>query len=254
MSERVLGPLSGRVAAITGASSGIGEATALALAGAGAAVALAARRADRMEALADRIRTAGGTALVLPTDVSVEQQSRAFIASTVEQLGGLDVLVNNAGMMRLGMVTESDTDEWRQMIDVNLYGVLYCSHAALPILTAQGSGHIVNVSSIGGRRTSAGRSIYALTKHGVNGFSESLRQEAARSNVRVTVIMPGFVETEINGPEPNEFHAAAAKAGKETIGKGLESADVANAILYAVSQPAHVVINEILMRPIGQQN
>ncbi len=173
--------LSGRVVAVTGASSGIGEAIALACARAGAAVGLAARRADRIELLRQRIVEDGGRAIAVPTDVSEEIQARAFVERTHAELGRLDVLVNNAGVMLLGPIENAPTEEWRRMIDANVYGVLYCTHAALPLMHAQGSGHIVNVSSVAGRVARLGSGVYHLTKFGVGAFSESLRQVACRS-------------------------------------------------------------------------
>jgi NADP-dependent 3-hydroxy acid dehydrogenase YdfG len=245
-------PLSGRVAIVTGASSGIGAATARALARGGAAVALAARRTERIEAIAEEIRSAGGHAIAVTTDVADERQAEELVDRTVGELGQLDILVNNAGVMRLGMVDGGDTDEWREMVDVNLFGVLYCTRPALRILAAQGHGDIVNISSIGGRRTSAGRSLYALTKFGLNGFSESLRQEAHKSGVRVTLVMPGFVDTEINDASTDPFHKQAAQRAREGM-TPLSSDDVAVVVLFAVSQPPHVVIGEIMIRPIGQE-
>jgi NADP-dependent 3-hydroxy acid dehydrogenase YdfG len=245
-------PLAGRVAIVTGASSGIGEAVARTFARNGASVALAARRTERIDAIATDIRAAGGSAIAVTTDVTDERQAAELVERTTSEFGQLDILVNNAGVMRLGMVEGANTDEWREMVDVNLFGVLYCTRPALPLLTAQGHGDIVNVSSIGGRRTAAGRSLYALTKFGLNGFSESLRQEAHKSGVRVTLLMPGFVDTEINDASTDPFHKDAAQRVRERMAP-LSSDDVANAVLFAVSQPAHVVIGEIMMRPIDQE-
>jgi clavulanate-9-aldehyde reducatase len=245
--------LSGQVVAVTGASSGIGEATALAAAGAGASVALAARRADRIEELAQRINDAGGRAIAVPTDVSQEDQARAFVARTTEELGRLDVLVNNAGLMLLGPVPGADTDEWRRMIDVNVYGVLYTTHAALPILLENDGparGHIVNISSVAGRRASAGSGVYNLTKFGVNAFSEALRQEVTDQGVRVTIIEPGAVATELRDHNRPEIQKEMDErfAGVEE----LQSEDIANAIIYAIGQPHYVSINEVLVRPTKQ--
>src|SRR3954452_9628091 len=170
-------PLEGRIAAVTGASSGIGQATALALAGAGASVALAARRQDRLEELAERITAEGGSALPIACDVSDEDQARTFIERAHQELGGLSILVNNAGVMLLGPVEGADTSEWRRMIDGNLLGLLYCTHAALPLLRERGGGTIVNVSSVAGRHANPGSAVYNLTKFGVHAFSEALRQE-----------------------------------------------------------------------------
>jgi clavulanate-9-aldehyde reducatase len=245
--------LEGQVAAITGASSGIGEATALALAGAGAAVSLAARRQDRIEALAAKIADQGGRAEVIATDVSREDQARAFIEGTRERLGRLDILVNNAGVMLLGPVIGADTDEWRQMVEVNMLGLLYCTHSVLPIMGEQGSGHIVNVSSVAGRQASFGSAVYNLTKFGVNGFSEALRQEVAPANVRVTIIEPGFVATELQGHNTHPMVVDAIERMREEIGELLEPEDIADAILYAVAAPRRVSINEVLVRPSGQR-
>lgn len=245
--------LDGKTAAITGASSGIGEATALALASAGASVALAARRADRIEALAQRIEDDGGRALALPTDVSVEDEARAFIAHAYEHLGRLDILVNNAGVMLLGPVEGADTGQWREMIDANLYGVLYCTHAALPVMREQGGGDIVNVSSVAGRFANAGSAVYNLTKFGVGAFSEALRQEALHANVRVTVVEPGFVATELQGHNTDAAVRDRLEQFRGQIGDVLEPEDIADAIRYAVSRPPRVGVNELLIRPVGQQ-
>src|SRR5271154_2919518 len=227
--------LSSQVVAVTGASSGIGEATALACARAGAAVALAARRTDRIEALAQRIIADGGTAIAVPTDVGEESDAQAFVARAHAELGRLDVLVNNAGVMLLGPIENAPTDEWRRMIHANVFGVLYCSHAALPLMREQGGGHIVNVSSVAGRFARAGSGGYNLTKFGVGAFSESLRQEGVELGVRVTLIEPGAVATELAGHNRPEIREQIAKRfGGFPI---LTAEDIANAILYAISQP-----------------
>ena len=191
--------LSGRVVAVTGASSGIGEATALACAEAGAAVSLAARRTERIEALAERIAADGGRAVAIETDVADEAQARRFVERTRDQLGRLDALINNAGVMLLGPIEDAPTEEWRRMVDVNLMGVLYCTHAALPVMREQGGGHIVNVSSVAGRVARAGAGVYNLTKFGIGAFSEALRQEAVPHGIRVTLVEPGAVTTELQG-------------------------------------------------------
>jgi clavulanate-9-aldehyde reductase len=242
--------LSDQAIAITGASSGIGEATALACASAGASVALCARRTDRIEALAERINGDGGTAVAISADVGEEDQARAFVEQAHERLGRLDVLVNNAGVMLLGPIAGAPTDEWRQMIHVNLFGVLYCTHAALPIMLEQASGHIVNVSSVAGRVARAGSGVYNLTKWGVGAFSEALRQETAEAGLRVTLIEPGAVATELvshNRPEIQDVMSKAF-AGVEP----LQSEDIANAVLYAIGQPPNVAVNEVLVRPAKQ--
>jgi clavulanate-9-aldehyde reductase len=242
--------LSGQVVAITGASSGIGEATALACARAGAAVALAARRVDRIEALAQRIAEEGGRAIAVPTDVGEEAQAWAFVERAFTELGRLDVLVNNAGVMLLGPIENADTEEWRRMVHANVFGVLYCTHAALPAMREQGSGHIVNVSSVAGRVARAGSGVYNLTKFGVGAFSESLRQEAVGLGVRVTLIEPGAVGTELAGHNRPEVLEQMAKRFEGVT--PLAAEDIAAAILYAIGQPANVSVNEVLIRPSGQ--
>jgi NADP-dependent 3-hydroxy acid dehydrogenase YdfG len=242
--------LSNQVVAVTGASSGIGEATALACAKAGAAVALAARRGERIEALAERISSEGGRAIAVPTDVGDEAQARAFVARAHDELGRLDVLVNNAGVMLLGPIEHAETEEWRRMIDANVFGVLYCTHAALPLMKAQGSGHILNVSSVAGRFARAGSGVYNLTKFGVGAFSESLRQEAVPMGVRVTLIEPGAVATELPGHNRPEIQQMIAGVLADV--SPLESEDIANAILFAIGAPPNVAVNEVLIRPSGQ--
>src|SRR3954447_968425 len=245
--------LEGKVVAITGASSGIGEATALMYAEQGAAVALAARRGDRIEALASRIEEEGGRAIALPTDVGDERQARAFVEHAYEHLGRLDVLVNNAGVMLLGPIEGADTEQWRRMVHVNLLGVLYCTHAALPVMRAQGGGHIVNVSSVAGRRAAMGAAVYNMTKFGLNGFSEALRQEALHLGVRVTVVEPGFVETELQDHNAgNEIVMQAIAKARERIGQVLRASDIADAIVHATDQPEHVNISEVLVVPTRQ--
>lgn len=245
--------LEGRKAAVTGASSGIGEATAAALAAQGAEVALGARRKDRLDQVAERITSDGGSAHAFEVDVGDEGSARAFIEAAAEQMGGLDILVNNAGLMLLGPIGGADTDEWRQMVDVNLLGLLYCTHAALPLMGEGGGGHIVNLSSVAGRMASLGSGVYNLTKWGVNGFSESLRQEAMHAGIRVTVIEPGFVETELQGHNENPAVQEAIEKMRDQTGEVLEANDIAAAIVNAVSQPQRVSINEVLIRPTGQQ-
>src|SRR3954464_5911825 len=217
--------LSGQAVAITGASSGIGEATALACARAGASVALGARRADRIEALAERITGDGGTAVAIPAAVGEEDQARAFVEQAAERLGRLDVLVNNAGVMLLGPIAGADTEDWRRMVHANVFGVLYCTHAALPRMLEQGSGHIVNVSSVAGRFARAGSGVYNLTKWGVGAFSESLRQEVAPAGLRVTVVEPGAVATELVGHNREEVIAVMRQAFADV--EPLRSEDIA---------------------------
>jgi NADP-dependent 3-hydroxy acid dehydrogenase YdfG len=248
------GSLQGKVAAITGASSGIGEATALALAEQGCAVALAARRTERIDDLAERILAAGGKARSFETDVTDEQQANAFVAGAHEHLGGLDILVNNAGVMLLGPVAGADTSEWRRMLEVNGLGLLYCTHAALPLMGAAGSGHIVNVSSVAGRTAGMGAGVYNFTKWGVVGFTEALRQECSHANVRVTAIEPGFTDTELHGHNKHPMVVERMERMREKYGELLEASDIADAIAWAVTRPNRVNVNEILIRPTGQTN
>ncbi|HYF27233.1 MAG TPA: SDR family NAD(P)-dependent oxidoreductase [Baekduia sp.] len=243
--------LAGKVVAITGASSGIGEATAISCVEAGGRVALGARRADRLEALARRL---GDAAVAIEADVADEASARAFVRGAHDHFGRLDALVNNAGVMLLGPVLGADVGEWRRMVDVNCLGLLYCTHEALPLMQAAGSGHIVNVSSVAGRQANLGSAVYNLTKWGVNGFSEALRQEALHLGVRVTIIEPGMVETELlDHNEHKPYVMDAASRMKDQMGQALTSDDIARAILYALAQPEHVSINEVLVRPSRQQ-
>jgi len=243
------GPLDGRVAVVTGASSGIGEATARALSDAGAAVALAARRTDRLEALAESL---DGPTFVRAVDVSDEEQATGFVRDAAEELGGLHILVNNAGLMLLGPVSDQTPEEWRQMVGVNLLGLLYCTHAALPLIAENGGGDIVNVSSVAGRRADAGAAVYNMTKFGVHAFSEALRQEALHVNVRVTTVAPGFVETELQGHNTNPVVRRATERSREQIGEVLKAEDIAEEIVHAVTRPPHVCVNEVVVRPTGQ--
>ena len=242
-------PLAGRVAAVTGASSGIGAATATALSRAGATVALAARRRDRLDALAEQLE--GGVS-VHEVDVSDEQQARSFIEQAHAEHGALHVLVNNAGLMLLGPVITADPAGWRQMLDVNLWGLLVCTHAALPLIAESGGGDIVNISSVAGRRADAGAAVYNMTKFGVHAFSEALRQEALHAGVRVTVVAPGFVETELQGHNTEPVVVKAMAKAREQIGEVLKPEDIADSILYAVTRPAYVCLNEVVVRPTRQ--
>lgn len=245
------GSLEGKVVLITGASSGIGESTALALAAQGAQVAIAARREERLTDLACRISDSGGRALPIVADVTDEAQAREMVRRAHSELGRLDILVNNAGVMYLGPVDGADTEEWRRMLSINVLGLLYATHAALPIMKQQGEGHIVNISSVAGRIARAGSAVYNLTKWGVGAFSEALRQEVHKEKIRVTVIEPGAVATEllehITHPEAKRRQLEFAQGMTQ-----LESEDIAAAIVYAVTQPPRVNVNEILIRPTEQ--
>lgn len=247
--------LNGTVALVTGASSGIGSAAAVALAHRGAAVALAARRKDRLETLAGEIRDQGGTALVLETDVTHERQAQEAVERTVSELGRLDILINNAGVMLLGPATEAPLPEWKQMVELNLLGLLYCAHSALPhLISAATEGprqvaDMVNISSVAGRVARSGNGVYSLTKHGVGAFSESLRQEVAKRHVRISLVEPGATATELAGHNRPEV----LEAMRGQFGARMEAADIADAITYIVTRPRHVAVNEMLIRPTEQE-
>jgi NADP-dependent 3-hydroxy acid dehydrogenase YdfG len=249
-------PLTGTTALVTGASGGIGAATALALAAQGAAVALLARRKDRLDEVAGRIRAAGGTALAIEADVTDQAQVAAAVEQTVRTYGGLDTLVNNAGIMLLGPVESAPVAEWDRMVDLNVRGLLHATHAALPHLLAaaggaRGTADIVNVSSLAGRVPIAGSAVYSLTKHGVGAFTEALRQEVTGRHVRVSLIEPGPVATELfTHIRPEILEASRDAFADATL---LQAEDVADAIAYAVSRPARVVLSELLIRPDGSQ-
>jgi NADP-dependent 3-hydroxy acid dehydrogenase YdfG len=246
--------LKGTVALVTGASSGIGAATASALAAQGAAVALAARRKDRLDALAADIRDQGGTALVLECDITDQAQAAGAVERTAAELGRLDTLVNNAGVMLLGPVAGAPLTEWRRMVDLNVLGLLYCAHAALPHLlrAAQDAprqvADMVNISSVAGRAARNGNGVYSLTKFGIGSFSESLRQELAERYVRVSLVEPGATATELashNRPEILE-------SIRSQFGQRIQAEDIADAIGYIVTRPRHVAVNEMLIRPTEQ--
>lgn len=251
-------PLEGTVALITGASSGIGEATARSLAAQGAKVALAARRLERMERLAAEIGGHGHTALAIEADLAEQAQAIAAVDRTVDELGRLDIVVNNAGVMLLGPIENAPTEEWDRMIDLNLKGLIHTTHAALPHLlaaaedSARGCADIVNISSVAGRVARAGSGVYNLTKHGVGAFSESFRQEFADRKVRTIVIEPGAVETELTDHLRDGVKEQVR--GRFSDMEILQAEDVADAIAYAVTRRWHVSLNEILIRPTEQRN
>ena len=243
------------VALVTGASSGIGAATAEALAAQGAAVALAARRRDRLDTLAAGIRGQGGTALVLESDITNEQQATDAVERTVAELGRLDTLINNAGVMLLGPAVGAPLSEWQRMVDLNVLGLLYCAHAALPhLLRAAEDGprrvaDMVNISSVAGRAPRNGNGVYSLTKFGVGAFSESLRQEMTKRYVRVSLVEPGATATELathNRPE-------VLDSIRNQFGQTMRAEDIADAIIYIVTRPRHVAVNEVLIRPTEQE-
>ena len=242
-------PLAGRVAAVTGASSGIGAATATALSRAGATVALGARRADRLEQLAGSLE---GPSSIHEVDLGDQAQARAFVEAAHAGHGALHILVNNAGLMLLGPVEGADTADWKRMLDVNLWGLLICTHAALPLIAQSGGGDVVNVSSVAGRRATAGAAVYNMTKFGVHAFSEALRQEALHAGVRVTVVAPGFVDTELQAHNTDPVVLRSMERAREEIGEVLSPEDIADAIAYAVTRASHVCLNEVVVRPTTQ--
>ncbi len=246
--------LDGTVALVTGASSGIGEATAVALSEQGARVAIAARRMDRLRELAGRI---GDGALVIEADVGAHEQAEQAVQRTVDELGRLDILINNAGVMLLGPIEDAPLDEWARMLDVNVRGVLHCAHAALPHLlkaaedSPRGVADMVNISSVAGRVARLGSGVYNMTKHGLGAFSESLRQEVTQRHVRVSLVEPGAVETELPGHNRPEIQETI----HGTFGhiERLQAPDIAEAITYIVTRPRRVAVNELLIRPTEQQ-
>jgi NADP-dependent 3-hydroxy acid dehydrogenase YdfG len=248
--------LSGTVALVTGASSGIGEATAVALAERGATVALVARRRDKLEALAERIG-GGGKTLVIEADVSDQAQAQAAVETAVGELGRLDTLVNNAGVMLLGPIVGAPLEEWQRMVTLNVLGLLYCTHAALPHLLAAAEGDprsvadVVNVSSTAGRVARLNSGVYNATKFGVVAFSESLRQEVTARHVRVSIIEPGATATELaSHNRPVVLEEMAKNFGGIEL---MASEDIADAIAYVVTRPRHVAVNEMLIRPTEQE-
>jgi len=248
--------LEGTVALVTGASSGIGEATAIHLAQHGAIVAVAARRKDRLDALVTRIEAAGGKARAIEADVTQREQAQRAVDETVAAFGRLDTLVNNAGVMLLGTIVGADPDEWDRMLSLNVDGLLYCTHAALPHLLKAAESEprrvadIVNVSSVAGRMVRVGSGVYNATKFAVGAFSESLRQEVTKRFVRISLVEPGAVSTELashNKPEVQEMM-------KQRFGnmERLVADDIADAIAYVVTRARHIAINEMLVRPTEQ--
>jgi NADP-dependent 3-hydroxy acid dehydrogenase YdfG len=249
--------LQGTVSLVTGASSGIGEATAAALAGEGSAVAVVARRRDRLDALAERIRGSGGIAEVIDADVTDREAAAGAVAAAVSALGRLDVVVNNAGAMLLGPVVDAPLEEWELMVQLNLTALLYVSHATTPHLlaaAAQGPRRVadmVNISSVAGRVARSGSAVYNATKWGVNAFSEALRQEVTGRHLRVGLIEPGAVDTELSSHNRPEIQDTIRQrfAGIERM----QATDIARAVIYMVTQPRHAAVNEILIRPTEQE-
>ena len=240
-----------KVAIITGASSGIGYATALALSKAGAKVAIGARRVDRLEELAKKISADGGEVFYQKLDVTQRSECENFAKAVLEKWGSIDILVNNAGLMPLSLFKSLKVDEWDRMIDVNIKGVLYCTGSVILHMKEKKSGHIVNISSVAGRTVFPTGTVYCATKHAITAFSEGLRQEfSARSNIRVTSIEPGVVATELTDTITDESLQGFIENAKKM--ETLQAKDIANAILYAVESPSHVNVNEVLIRPTTQ--
>jgi NADP-dependent 3-hydroxy acid dehydrogenase YdfG len=243
--------LTGKTALITGASSGIGEATARHLSKAGVKVALAARRKDKLDVLVSEIEADGGQALAIEADITDMAVCESAVQQVVSAWGQIDILINNAGVMLIGPVAELPIENWERMIKLNELGLLYMTRAALAELKKT-DGHIVNISSVAGRTTGQGSAVYNMTKWGVNAFTEALRKELVdeKSGVRTTLIEPGVVATELQSHNTAETREKL----KSRFGaiKVLEADDIASGIMYAVSQPAHVNVNEILIRPTQQ--
>jgi len=250
-------PLDGTVALVTGASSGIGAATARYLASAGAAVTIAARRADRLAELADEITRAGGRALIHETDVTDPAQARAMVETTVHDLGRLDIVINNAGVMLLGPIENAPMEEWERMVHLNVLGLLYTAHAALPhLLKAAEIGprrvaDIINISSVAGRVARRGSGVYNLSKFGIGAFSESLRQEVTGRHVRVALVEPGAVSTELTSHLRPEIREQTAQRLANI--ERLHADDIADAITYMVTRPRRMAVNEMLIRPTEQE-
>lgn len=241
-----------KVAVVTGASSGIGEATALMLAKAGAKVTIAARREEKLNSLKEKIEKEGGSALVVPTDVTDKKAVENMIRKTKDQFGSVDILINNAGIMPLSFMKNLKTDEWEKMVDVNIKGVLNSIGATLPIMREQKSGHIINISSVAGRRVMPGSAVYSATKFAVRALSEGMRMElSATDNIKVTSIEPGAVETELpNTITDDEIMESFQKIKELTM---LQSEDIAKSIVYAIEQADRVNVNEIMIMPAEQQ-
>jgi NADP-dependent 3-hydroxy acid dehydrogenase YdfG len=243
--------IKGKIVVVTGASSGLGEATARLLSAQGARLVLGARRADRLHSLAKDLEAGGGKAFVLQTDVTRPEQVKALVDSAVQSYGRLDVMINNAGIMPQAPLEQLKIDEWDRMIDVNIKGVLYGIAAALPHMQRQKAGHFINVSSVAGHRVGPGFAVYAATKHGVRALSEGLRQEVKPYNIRTTVISPGAVATELPNTITDPAAAERVRAFYSQVAVPADS--FARAVAFAMSQPEEVDINEILYRPTRQE-
>src|SRR3712207_6614211 len=243
--------LDGKVAVVTGASSGIGEAAVRSLAAEGAAVVVGARRKGRLDGLVEEVAKEGGKATAVSCDVTDEEQAQGLVQRAVEEYGRIDIVVNNAGVMLLSEVGKGLSDQWRTMFEVNVLGLLYATEAAIRVMKEQGSGHLVNVSSVAGRKvTRTSNGVYAGSKFAVNAISEGLRQELIEDNIRVTIVEPGAVATELPDHITDE-DARESLSGLISLER-LQAEDIARAIAYAVTQPDRVSVNEILIRPTQQ--
>ncbi len=242
--------IEGKVIVITGASSGLGEAAARHLAAQGAAVALGARRAERIDAIANELNADGGKAIAIPTDVTQYDQVKRLVDSAVQAFGRIDVMINNAGLMPQSPIGRLKIDDWNRMIDVNIKGVLYGIAAALPYMKEQKSGHIINVSSVAGHKVRPATAVYGATKHAVRALSEGLRQEVKPWNIRTTIISPGAVDTEL--PE-SVTEPDIAENVRKIYEQAIPADSFARAVAFAISQPEEVDINEILFRPTSQE-
>ena len=242
--------IKGKVVVITGASSGLGEATARLLSAEGASVVLGARRVDRIQSLADELNAKGGKALAVATDVTDHEQVKKLVDAAVQKFGRIDVMINNAGIMPHSPLERLKIDDWNRTIDVNIKGVLYGIAAALPHMKQQKAGHIINVSSVAGHKVTPNGAVYCATKHAVRALSEGLRGEVKPYNIRTTIISPGAVATELPDSitEP-DIAAGISKFYKETA---IPADSFARAVAFAMSQPEDVDINEILFRPTSQ--
>jgi len=241
--------IAGKVVVITGASSGLGEATARQLSSLGAHLVLGARRQDRLEALAADIRGAGGKVEIVVTDVTRKQDVVALVQAALTNFGRLDVMINNAGLMAVAPLAELKVDEWDSMLDINVKGVLYGIAAALPVFQKQDSGHFINIASVAGLKMFGNATVYSATKFAVRAISEGLRAEVG-GKIRSTVISPGAVESEL---KHGSSHAESASAVRDFYEMAIPSDAVARAIAYAIIQPADVDINEIVLRPTAQE-
>jgi NADP-dependent 3-hydroxy acid dehydrogenase YdfG len=241
-------PLSGKVALVTGASSGIGEATAIELARAGATVAVAARRADRLAGLVERIEEADGKALALAGDMTVEAEAIKAVEDTVAQLGRIDILINSAGVMQAGGIEGADLDEYRRVFDINVFATVYCCQAAVPHMLRQGGGDIINITSLAGRKGGPETSSYSASKHAANSLTDAMRQELGNRNIRVAILMPGATTTEVGDSitNPNWRKAIQAHVSKDGA---VQPSEVGETLVFMLAMPRHVNISEISIRP-----